>query len=823
MDAPAPELYPVLVADLANDAARDYLAGIASNDGSVYVPLVAPPADASRHVLEIYTPGFEQPLRLLAEPLGGPTSEGFPLRLHASSAPVAAPEPAPEAPPVQAVVAPAAELAAKRPTAHTLTDRHERRLTTGRVATSPRAAVGRTLAGGKLSLESFVGAGGAGAVYKALHRDLRIPVAVKVLHEELQSDVDFCRRFHAEALAASRLDHSNLTRVIDFGQEPDGVLYLAMEFLDGKVLADVLQREKRLPLPRILGLMAQVCAGLAHAHARGVLHRDVKPENIVLLPSVDDDGRAFELVKVCDFGIAQQPAEVSDFAGTPEYMSPEQCAGEDLDARTDVYSCGILLYELATGALPFTGKSAERIAYHQMYAPPEPPSKHFPEIDEGLEAIIMRALSKERDMRHRDMRELRAQLRALLAPPTAVVGAAPSPGESATSSPQAPAAGEPASEQPEWMERTGAWAAKAAEKTPQPAVVGVMDPVASALVRDPTVILGQLVKTTEPHAFHKLALALDPAIRALATQREAAVLWRLTSTLDVLADEGPRTPGSRAAIAASLLRLAYDPQVLGPIAEEALLSERESLDAAWKLVVRASLGGAYALYSARLKHMTPAARKRFVRLLKTIGAPALPVMRAGLEALVPRIQAAGATDLATDLLASLPSAPDEAAGEIVATYARARIPELARAAATALPRLWGPRACSVLVGLLSYPDDAVQAAAIGGLVDIGAVDEPVARKLADIVGPAGAGRTARLAAIAALGRPETSALGFAGRALTRMLAVSGKWSDDMALAVARSLLAIGGSEARAVIASHANGFTPSVQKAVENLLAGQSP
>ena len=815
MDDANLDLLPMLVADLASDEARAYLEAVAAEGRTVFVPLVAPPVDTSRHVLEVYSPGSEQALVLIAEAAGAPTAEGFPLRLSL---------PASAARKDTSGAGPARRLEPRRVTAQTVTERHERKLTTGTVA-PPVRITGRRLAGGKLVIESFVGSGGAGAVYKAVHRELQIPVAVKVLHEHLQRDVDFCRRFHAEALAASRLDHANLTRVIDFGQEDDGTLYLAMEFLDGRVLRDVLEHEKRLPLPRILGIIAQICAGLAHAHARGVLHRDVKPENAVLLPSVDDDGRAFELVKVCDFGIAQQPAEVSDFAGTPEYMSPEQCAGEELDARTDVYACGILLYELATGRVPFAGETAAKIANRQMYAAPEPPSKHAPDIDRRLEAIILRTLAKDRAKRPGDMRELRSMLRALLRPslmslPAVNVPAPAPPATDAAVAAPAPAPSEPPSDpEPEWIERSGSWAASVPEPSPKPPTAGREDPVAAGLVRDPTPILGELARTTDPHAFHKLAVMVDPAIRALAGRGEAVALWRLTSTLDGLADEGPRTPGSRAAMAALLLRIAYDPQVLGPIAEEALLAERQTLDAASKLVVRGAVGGAYALYSARLKHVTPEARTRFVRLLLQIGPPVLPVVRAGLERLVPRIEAEAPAELASDLLASVPAVVDEPTGELAALYTRARNPVVARAATIALAKLWGPRASASLLGLLNHRDEGVQCAAVAGLVEIHAVDEPVARKLANVVGPAGRGTAGRVAAIEAIGRAEPSGLAFAGRALRRMLAGSKGWPDEMIVAVSRSLLAVGGPDDRTLVAQHARAWNPTVQVAVAGMLS----
>src|SRR5262249_23918537 len=201
-------------------------------------------------------------------------------------------------------------------------------------------------------------------VYKARHRELRKEIAVKVLHAFYQRDLDFCARFYGEALAASKLDHPNVLRIVDFGQEPDGMLYIAMEYLEGKNLQQILDAEGPLPVDRLVHLMMQVCAALTAAHEKGIVHRDIKPENIVIVSAVDDDGNPMDLVKVCDFGIAhlQNPDESvlpaaaqRVIAGTPEYMSPEQCRGEDLDERSDIYSCGVTMYEMATRRVPFSG------------------------------------------------------------------------------------------------------------------------------------------------------------------------------------------------------------------------------------------------------------------------------------------------------------------------------------------------------------------------------------------------------------------------------------------------------------------------------------
>lgn len=281
----------------------------------------------------------------------------------------------------------------------------------------------RSLADGKYTLESLIAKGGAGSVYRATHRELKRTVAIKVLHPHYQDDPHFMASFRAEALAASQLDHPNVMRVLDFDQEPDGLIYLVMEHLPGRTLQSVLDEERLLAPLRAIEVMMQVCAALSVAHDHGVIHRDIKPDNIMLVPSRDDEGELFELVKVCDFGIAERERAEHDVgldpevtAGTPHYMSPEQTRGGPIDHRSDLYACGVCLYELVTGCPPFMGASPDEILSKQLHELPVPPSQLQGGLDPGLEALILRALDKDPNARPSSARELRAALRDLAEP-----------------------------------------------------------------------------------------------------------------------------------------------------------------------------------------------------------------------------------------------------------------------------------------------------------------------------------------------------------------------------------------------------------------------
>lgn len=291
------------------------------------------------------------------------------------------------------------------------------------------ALIGRRIAG-KFVVEKFLGGGSMGAVYRARDDLLDRKVALKVMHRSVAVDPSFVSRFHREARAASRLDHPNSMHVIEFGEEPDGLLYIAMEYLEGRELYKVILEDWPLSEARIADIMMKALAAIAVAHDMGVIHRDLKPENIMILNRKDDEGQ--DIVKVCDFGIAKitekdesapdappktAGAKLSTaglVVGTPEYMSPEQARGEKLDARSDLYSMGIILYQLLTGRTPFLADTPLAVVLKHINDAPEPPSTIYPGVHKGLEAVCMRSLAKAKEERFQTARDMRAAIKAAI-------------------------------------------------------------------------------------------------------------------------------------------------------------------------------------------------------------------------------------------------------------------------------------------------------------------------------------------------------------------------------------------------------------------------
>jgi serine/threonine-protein kinase len=275
--------------------------------------------------------------------------------------------------------------------------------------------IGQTLPGGYVILE-LVGIGGMGRVYRAEQTTLGRTVAVKIIHPHLVGEENAAARFITEARAASRLNHPNSVGIIDFGKTPDGQLYLVMEFLRGRDLARVMNEDGVLPLRRVVDVLRQTLAALAEAHSENIIHRDLKPENVILEP-VRSGG---DFVKVVDFGLAkmkleaQQPGITSPgiVCGTPEYMSPEQARGDPLDARSDLYAVGVILYQLLCGRLPFEGEAPTQVVLAHLTQAPKDPRLVSPDrqIPQPFVELVLKALEKDPRDRIQDADEFSLEL-----------------------------------------------------------------------------------------------------------------------------------------------------------------------------------------------------------------------------------------------------------------------------------------------------------------------------------------------------------------------------------------------------------------------------
>ena len=278
------------------------------------------------------------------------------------------------------------------------------RKTKGKTATK---ATSNAFSGGRYVTERVLGRGGMAAVYLARDGELDRLVAVKVLGEPFALDDEFARRFRREAQTAAKLAHSNVVQVFDTGED-DGRLFIVMEYVDGESLDRVLAREGRMAPDRALALGEQACAALAYAHEHGVVHRDVKPANLLL--------RRDGILKVADFGIArpEQATELTQagtILGTLAYLAPEQARGEPATSRSDVYALGVVLYELLTGAPPQRAENLAQLA--RVADEPIPPLRELaPSVPPEAEAAIMRALARHPDERPSSAAELARELHA---------------------------------------------------------------------------------------------------------------------------------------------------------------------------------------------------------------------------------------------------------------------------------------------------------------------------------------------------------------------------------------------------------------------------
>lgn len=260
----------------------------------------------------------------------------------------------------------------------------------------------------RYEIVSEIGQGAMGVVYRANDPLLERTVAIKTISLELSKDEfdEFEKRFYREASSAGRLNHPNIVTIHDVGNT-DNVAYMAMEFLEGEELRDILDSGKELTVDRIAEITAQVADGLAFAHEHGVVHRDIKPSNIMVMKN--------GVAKITDFGIALIPAGSRTMdgmvLGSPKYMSPEQVVGREVDGRSDIFSLGVMLYEMLTGKSPFSGDNISTIMYRILNEMPALPSTLKPELPEAFDYIIAKALAKHPDERYANAAEIAHDLR----------------------------------------------------------------------------------------------------------------------------------------------------------------------------------------------------------------------------------------------------------------------------------------------------------------------------------------------------------------------------------------------------------------------------
>jgi eukaryotic-like serine/threonine-protein kinase len=403
---------------------------------------------------------------------------------------------------------------------------------------SPRLIpVEERVLGGRYRLVRHLARGGMAEVYVAEDELLNRPVAVKVLFPELAQDEAFVERFRREARAAASLNHHNIVSVYDFGED-EGSWYIVMEYVEGRNLRDIIRGEGQMDPAKSAEVGAEVAAALAAAHAQGIIHRDVKPANVLI---ASDAGT----VKVADFGIARAAGARQGLTmpgtvlGTATYLSPEQAQGAEVDFRTDVYSLGMVLYEMLAGKPPFTGDSPVAVAYQQLSQTAPPPSTHNPDVPPALDAIVMRAMSKNPDERQATAEEIREELlyldravgdpdaTAYIAPPpppTAEATAVIAGGATAVLPPLAP---EPA---PPVTRRPAGPVPEEVYRRRRAGVIAVLALVALAVIAllvllsgdgdKPTVTVPDVVGRTEAEATRILT---DAGLKVNVTQRDSPV------------------------------------------------------------------------------------------------------------------------------------------------------------------------------------------------------------------------------------------------------------------------------------------------------------
>jgi len=255
---------------------------------------------------------------------------------------------------------------------------------------------------GNYKILDKIGKGGMGDIYKAMQEPLNRVVALKVLSPQMSRDGEFTKRFEIEAKAISMLQHQNIVNIYEYGED-DGLKYFAMQYVDGYDLSKFIYNSKMLPIGQIIDFSKQICRGLRYAHSCNVIHRDIKPQNVL----IDKSGVA----RLSDFGIAKifSSTDITltgSAVGTPEYMSPEQAQGKKPDLQTDVYSLGIVMYEMLTRRPPFTANNPMAVAYKQVHELPMPPSLKRKDTPKRLELIILKALKKDKRERYGSVEEM---------------------------------------------------------------------------------------------------------------------------------------------------------------------------------------------------------------------------------------------------------------------------------------------------------------------------------------------------------------------------------------------------------------------------------
>lgn len=259
---------------------------------------------------------------------------------------------------------------------------------------------------GRYELEAVIGDGSFSTTYRALDRVLQRTVAVKVLRAVHGDAEAFRLRFEREAVAAARIDHPNVVRVLDFGHDNE-LTYIVMQLVEGQTLREFIQSQTPVSRPEAIRIVSQILDGLDAVHAAGIVHRDIKPPNIMLTSELD--------AKVGDFGVAHVSpgpslTQTGTTLGTAAYMAPEQATGTEVSPQTDLYAVGVILYELVTGKLPFQGESPIQVMYQHVHHEPTPPTHLDPSIDLGLEAVILKALAKDPEDRYSSALEMRDAL-----------------------------------------------------------------------------------------------------------------------------------------------------------------------------------------------------------------------------------------------------------------------------------------------------------------------------------------------------------------------------------------------------------------------------